>query len=155
VSFFSRFDNVVIGSHIACVARERSLPRVKMRRDGSRIDWISVDGLRIGEVSSVHCQPPPPPLLTRVSFQLKKLLPPGCSLDQVAATLNLPVSKMRMPWAAVTGHDFLARPRLPTSLDDWRNELQTQQTVTEEYVAAAHADFDSMGCRNCGDYLER
>lgn len=106
---------------------------MQLSRSGSKIDWLSVDGIRIGDS--------------------RDLLSPGASLDSIAKTMRLPVCKMKFPFSFLSSYSRLDHPCLPTRLEDWHNVLNPSASATASDIREAVADYDRLGCTSLRAYL--
>ena len=127
------FDNVVLGSRLITYARETRRRAISLHREGSRIRYIKVAGVRIAEI--------------------KRLLSPGSSLARFAKTCNLVESKMIFPFDLFKSSSFLSEPRLPALASEWVNALNPDSVPDQSEVDAVQLEFDERGYQCVGDYL--
>jgi hypothetical protein len=128
------FDMIILCSNLCTYAKEHGRKTIRMHREGGKIRWMTIDGLRIAEI--------------------KRLLPPGMSLAALAKTCGLEESKGIFPFDRFTDLKFLREPRLPKDCADWASSLNPGRGPTQDEVDRALREFEDSKFESVGDYLE-
>lgn len=115
-------------------AKESGRKDTTIHREGSRIRYMLINGVRLGEI--------------------KRLLAPGTSLASLGAACNLPDQKSIFPFAKFVSLDFLAEPRLPPDAAAWASDLNPEKNPTQAEVDAAIALFEAKQFKSISDFLE-
>ena len=127
------FDLVILCNRLVTHARELRL-RVKLQLDGSKIRKIKIAGIHIGEI--------------------KRLMPPGYSLDAMGKTCGIAETKGIFPFALLTSANFLKNKSLPANAAQWASSLAPEKSPAQEEVNEALKIFADNKFNDVGEYLE-
>ena len=111
--------------------------RIKLSREGSRVNNIILNGVKIG------------------FFDIKKFLPPNASLASFAKMTGCGECKGMFPFEQLTSYDYLVKTSsLPSDPKLWRSRL-TDKEPTREMVQGCLDDFERQGFTTALEYLEK
>ena len=105
------FDHVIMFSRLVTHAKEIGRRDVRVQREGSKIRFIILDGVRFCEI--------------------KRLLGPGTSLSSLGAACNLEEEKFIFPFRMFTSLAFLEEAELPREAKDWSTDLNPDKSPTQ------------------------
>ena len=112
-------------------------PRVKISREGSKINNILLPNVRIG------------------FYDLKKFLPPNATLDKLAKMTDCGDSKGMFPFELLTSFDYLVETKtLPGDPEAWKSRLNGKMP-SQEQVDRCLDDFKKDGHENLLSYLTK
>lgn len=130
----SSFDFVLLCGQLAVFAKEKQVGAVSVQKEGSKLRWIRMAGVRFCEIQN--------------------LLFPGTSLASLAKTCNLKIAKGIFPFEKFTSMSFLCQSKLPARCEDWLSRLNPTKAPSQADVDEALALFEAQRFDNVGDYLK-
>jgi hypothetical protein len=128
------FDLVLLCSRLVTYAKESGRSDVKFHRDGNKIRWLTMGGLRLAEI--------------------KRLLGAGTSLKKMSHTCGLELEKALFPFDLLTSVDYLKESELLPDKASWVTSLALEAGPSQEEVDEARAVFARKGFANVGQYLD-
>jgi hypothetical protein len=128
------FDLVLLCSRLVTYAKESGRSDVKFHRDGNKIRWLTMGGLRLAEI--------------------KRLLGAGTSLKKMSRTCGLELEKALFPFDLLTSVDYLKESELPPDKASWVTSLAPEAGPSQQEVDEARAVFARKGFANVGQYLD-
>ena len=129
----SSFDFVLLCGQLSVFAKERQVGSVSVQKEGSKLRWLRMAGVRFCEI--------------------QHLLFPGTSLASLAKTCNLKIAKGIFPFEKFTSMCFLDQHKLPEKVEEWKSRLNPTKGPSQQEVDEALALFEEKKFENVGDYL--
>jgi len=130
----SSFDLVILCSRLIVYAKETGRRDVTIQREGTRIPWMRIQGVKLCEI--------------------KKLCSPGASLSSLGESCNLAVKKQLFPHKVNTHASFLDRATLPRDAKDWASDLNPAHSPSQAEVDEVLALYEEKGFQTIGQFLE-
>ena len=128
------FDLVILATRIVTAAKQMKLRGVSLHLDGAKVRRIKVEGIQIGEI--------------------KRLMPPGSSLDSMGKACGLEEQKGIFPFDLFNSLDFLDEKMLPSLASEWVSVLAPEKAPTQSQVNEAIDFCTQKGFTSIGQYLE-
>ena len=127
------FDLPLLSAALSTRFKSRcSHAQIRMNRQGSAVRSLSCNKINFVEV--------------------KRLLPPGTSLDGFGKMMGLEITKDLFPFELFSSSAFLCQPELPADAALWYSPLSGRGPSQEE-VDGVRADYALRGHRRVGDHL--
>jgi hypothetical protein len=171
LSFCSEsFDLVLLCTRIAVIGKQTGRRDVKMQKQGNRIKWMSLGGVRFCEIKTLCEFPLLLPLLLLLQCRRRRrrscyisssssdylFFPgaPGTSLSSLGESAGVGRSKGIFPFSKLTSPAYLLEPRLPAAASEWVSDLDASKSPSQQEVDEANAAFDEMGMTCVGNWLD-
>ena len=130
-----KYDLVLLHRHIASYFKEKGQAKpLNLIKKDSRIQKIS--------------------LRTGIAFlDICDLIGPGNSLAKFSKLTGQEEVKMVFPFQCFKNINYLKETSLPVSKEEWFNDLKNEYTPDLD-IKRAHQDFQRLGVKTVGEYLE-
>ena len=130
-----KYDLIMVHKHLATYFKEKGQTKpLNLIKKDSRIQKMTLKG---GIVFLDICD----------------LIGPGNSLAKFSKLTGQEEVKMVFPFQWFTSLDYLDKTSLPSSPEEWFNDLKNEYTPEDE-IRRAQDDFRKLGVKTVGEYLE-